>query len=112
MTLLQMRVPACLSAAAAACAALVLSACVTEAGSGPMPVPLGDGVYSMGSAHPGDGSGLQDESYQRAIRFCFDRGKQLLRVDGEGAAMSGRPGGEIRFRCVGPGEPGWKQPLG
>jgi hypothetical protein len=35
-----------------------------------------------------------------------------LRVDGTGAAVPRRAGGEVFFRCVGPGEPGWKEPVG
>jgi len=86
-----------------------LSACVTDAGSWSAPVPLGNGVYSAGTS---DAGGYGDGAYQRAIRFCFDQGRQLLRVDSTGAAIPGRMGGEVLFRCVGPGERGWKEPVG
>jgi hypothetical protein len=55
-----------------------------------------------------------DENYQRAIQFCFEQGKQLVRVDATGAPTGQRvqDGGDFRFRCAGPGEPGWKEPVG
>jgi hypothetical protein len=84
-------------------AALILAGCATYAD--PVPVPLGEGVYSV------DSSGRGNEGYQGAIRFCFEQGRQLLRVDGQ-ARGSAHMGGVIRFRCVGPGEPGWKEPVG
>ena len=88
---------------------LLLPCCLTACVAIAPPVPLGDGTYTIAS-----GGGPGDEHYQQAIRFCFDQGKQLLRVDGRGAAIGqGAPsGGELRFRCVGPGEPGWKEPVG
>jgi len=88
---------------------LSLTACVTDAGSWSAPVPLGNGVYSAGTS---DAGGYGDGAYQRAIRFCFEQGRQLLRVDSTGAAIPGRMGGEVLFRCVGPGERGWKEPVG
>jgi len=88
---------------------LSLSACVTDGGSWSAPVPLGNGVYSAGTS---DAGGYGDGAYQRATRFCFDQGRQLLRVDRTGAAIPGRLGGEVLFRCVGPGERGWKEPVG
>lgn len=84
-------------------AALALGGCVTYAE--PVPVPLEEGVYSVES------SGRGNEAYQGAIRFCFDQGRQLVRVDGQ-ARGSAPVGGQIRFRCVGPGEGGWKEPVG
>jgi hypothetical protein len=75
----------------------------------PPPVPLANGVYSAGIGGPASPG---DESYQRAIRFCFDQGRQLLRVDSRGVAVPLSSGGELYFRCVGPGEPGWKEPVG
>jgi hypothetical protein len=75
-----------------------------------MPVPLGNGIYSIGSG-PAAGEGLANQTYQRAIRFCFDQGRQLVRVDGPGDARPSSAGG-MQFRCVGPGEPGWKDPVG
>ena len=100
-----MRIPASASIPAALLLACALTACVTVA----EPVPVGDGDYSIDT-----GGGAGDEHYQQAIRFCFDQGKQLVRVDGQGAAIGqgSRAGGELRFRCVGPGEPGWKEPVG
>lgn len=72
-------------------------------------MPLGNGVYSAGaSSSPGFGG----DAYQRAIRFCFEQGRQVLRVDGMGAAIPRSAGGEVLFRCVGPGEQGWKEPVG
>ena len=87
----------------ALCAILPLASCVTAAGPASAPIPLGEGVYSLGA---NDAPG-----YQRAISFCFDQGRQLLRLNADGAGMPGQSG-EIRFRCVGPGEPGWKVPAG
>jgi hypothetical protein len=84
-------------------AASTLGGCATYAE--PVPVPLEEGVYSVES------SGRGNEAYQGAIRFCFDQGRQLLRVDGQ-ARGSAPVGGQIRFRCVGPGERGWKEPVG
>lgn len=97
--------------AIAAFAAVTLSACVTDGGlrAGSPPVPLGNGLYSTGTSGP---PGYGDDAYQRAVRFCFDQGRQLLRVDGTGAAVPRNAGGEVLFRCVGPGEPGWKEPVG
>ena len=105
-------VPMVLNCGLAAC----LSACVTP--PAPVsPVPVGDGVYTTGSAGSSGaayGGGIEDERYQQAIKFCFDQGKQLVRVDA--SDRNGRPwetpSGEIRFRCVGRGEPGWKEPAG
>ena len=90
--------------------AACLAACLTVA----EPVPVGDGVYTLENGTPGSGAGIHDENYQRAIRFCFEQGKQLVRLDGSGAAAGQRPqgSGELRFRCVGPGETGWKDPVG
>jgi hypothetical protein len=92
------------------CTALALAGCVTDP-SVQFPVPIGGGVYSAGSIPRGT-AGYHEESYQRSIQFCFEQGKQLLRVDPTGAPLAGRPAGEILFRCVGPGEPGWKEPSG
>ena len=94
---------------AALLALLTLSACVTDGSMGPAPIPLANGVYSTGSSGP---PGYGDAAYQRAIRFCFDQGRQLLRVDGTGTAIPRHAGGEVFFRCVAPGEPGWKEPVG
>ena len=84
----------------------LLAACVAVAD----PVPSGDGSYWIDSA----GSGYEDDGYQQAIRFCFEQGKQLIRLDIPGAGGGAGPaaGGEMHFRCVGPGEPGWKEPVG
>lgn len=88
-----------------------LGACVTDAG----PVSIGNGVYTMGSEGPGSGSrDAIDDERQRAIKFCFDQGKQLLWIDVENhsSTPSQRASGELRFQCIGPGEPGWKEPAG
>ena len=87
-----------------------LAGCVTY----PDPVPIGNGEYSVESG-PGEAApGVEDEDYQRAIRFCFDQGKQLMRstADADVPGPSGLAFGDLRFRCVGPGEPGWKEPVG
>src|SRR5688500_7060920 len=97
------------SMGAALLTVLTLNACVTGGAIGPAPVPLADGVYSAGSSGP---AGYGDQPYQRAIRFCLDQGRQMLRVDATGAAVPRHAGGEVFFRCVGPGEPGWKEPVG
>ena len=94
-----------------ACWTLGLAGCVTGSPAGQFPVPLGGGVYTAGSVAPGT-AGYHDENYQRSIRFCFDQGRQLQRVDGTGAPLATRSAGEVLFRCVGPGEPGWKEPVG
>ena len=65
----------------------VLCGCVTYGSAGIEPVPTGDGVYTIGS-EPGSGAGVHSESYQRAIRFCFDQGRQVLRLDGRPARRS------------------------
>jgi hypothetical protein len=96
---------------AVAIAAAGLSACVTYPTSAPEPIPLGDGVYTIAVEPEGTGDGLHSGAYQRAIRFCFDQGRQLLRLDGQPGAAQ-QVGTGMRFRCVGPGEPGWKQPVG
>ena len=93
------------------CWALGLAGCAIGPTATRFPVPIGGGVYTAGSVAPGT-AGYQDENYQRSIRFCFDQGMQLVRVDATGAPMTGRSTGEVLFRCVGPGEPGWKEPLG
>lgn len=85
-----------------------LCGCATYPMAGAEPVPIGDDVYTIGS---GSATGVDDASYQRAIRFCFDKGKQLLRLDGRPGLPQQGSGG-IQFRCVGPGEPGWKEPVG
>jgi hypothetical protein len=92
-------------------ALVTLSACVTDGGlgAGQLPVPVGSGLYSTGTSGP---PRYGDDAYQRAVRFCFDQGRQLLRVDGTGAPVPRNAGGEVLFRCVGPGEPGWKEPVG
>jgi hypothetical protein len=90
----------------------VLSACATYGVAAAEPVPVGDGVYSI-AVEPGDGTGagLHSGAYQRAIRFCFEQGKQLIRLDGQPGTAQ-QAGTVMQFRCVGPGEPGWKQPVG
>jgi hypothetical protein len=90
--------------------AACLCGCVTQGMAGAEPVPAGNGVYTIGS-EPGSGEGIHSESYQRAIRFCFDQGRQLLRLDGQ-PGMPQQAGIGVHFRCVGPGEPGWKEPVG
>lgn len=89
-----------------------LTACVTDTG----PVPIGQGVYTTGNGGSwfDAGGAVQADRYQRALRFCFDQGKQLVRVDETESSMREREnaGAEIRFRCAGPGEPGWKEPAG
>jgi hypothetical protein len=95
--------------AAAFAAALCLGACATYAVGGAEPVPLGDGVYAI-DADAGS-AGLHSQNYQRAVRFCFEQGKQLLRLDRQ-PALPQQAGAGIHFRCVGPGEPGWKEPVG
>lgn len=97
-----------------ACLLTGLGACVTPP---PNPVPLGDGVYTIDAGGSGSGRNVavEDEGYQRAIRFCFEQGKQLVRVDGPDGASTDprqRAGGGLQFRCAGPGEPGWKEPVG
>ena len=104
MTLISSRPTGVLFVAACLCG------CVTQGLAGAEPVPVGDGVYAIG-AEPGSGGGTHSESYQRAIRFCFDQGRQLFRLDGQpGTAQQAGTG--MQFRCVGPGEPGWKEPVG
>ena len=95
-----------------AAAMAALSGCVTYGGAAAEPIPLGDGAYSI-AVEPGEGTGagLHSGAYQRAIRFCFDQGKQLIRLDGL-AGTAQQAGTVMQFRCVGPGEPGWKQPVG
>lgn len=88
-----------------------LSGCVTDGFVGAEPIPLGNGVYAIGGTAGGAGRGMHDEGYQRAIRFCFEQGRQLLRVDSQ-PGMAQAPAGAMQFRCVGPGEPGWKEPVG
>jgi hypothetical protein len=84
-----------------------IGGCATYDTAGTEPVPIGNDVYSIGSGT----AGIDDASYQRAIRFCFDQGKQLLRLDGQpNLPQSG--GSSVQFRCVGPGETGWKEPVG
>lgn len=87
-----------------------IGGCVTY----PDPVPIGNGQYSIDSEPGARAPGVEDEDYQRAIRFCFDQGKQLMRSSAEAGVpgQSGPPFGDLRFRCVGPGEPGWKEPVG
>lgn len=88
-----------------------LSACATYDVGAAEPIPLGDGVYTI-AVEPGEaGAALHSSAYQRAIRFCFEQGKQVQRLDGQmGGARQAGTG--MQFRCVGPGEPGWKQPVG
>jgi hypothetical protein len=93
------------------CSLLTVAGCVGDPMTAQFPAPIGGGIYSAGSVPRGT-AGYHEDSYQRSIRFCFDQGKQLLRVDPTGSPVSGRPAGEILFRCVGPGEPGWKEPVG
>ena len=86
----------------------LLAACVAVAD----PVPAGDGSYWIDSEE----GGYDDDGYQQAIRFCFEQGKQLIRLDSSATAGASGPGGaaggELHFRCAGPGEPGWKEPVG
>ena len=81
-----------------------LVACVAVAD----PVPSPDGSYWIDSA----GDGYDDDGYQQATRFCFDQGKQLVRLAPSPAGTGPADGGELHFRCAGPGEPGWKEPVG
>ena len=90
--------------------AACLCGCVTQGLAGAEPIPAGNGVYTIGS-ETGSGGDIHSESYQRAIRFCFDQGRQLFRLDGQ-PGMAQPAGTGIQFRCVGPGEPGWKEPVG
>lgn len=90
---------------------VALAGCVTGSGTSQFPAPIGTGVYTAGSVAPGV-AGYHDENYQRSIRFCFDQGKQLVRVDPAGAPVTTRSQGEVLFRCAAPGEPGWKEPAG
>ncbi len=88
-----------------------LAACATYGVGVAEPIPLGDGVYAIAVEPGAPRDDLHSGAYQRAIRFCFEQGKQLLRLD----ARPGTPGQAdtgMQFRCVGPGEPGWKQPVG
>jgi hypothetical protein len=87
---------------------LLLGGCVTANASWTSPTPIGNGVYSAG----GGAGGYGDDAYQRAVRFCFDQGRQLFRVDHRGGSVASNAGGEVLFRCVGPGEYGWKEPVG
>ena len=99
------------SIAALACA-LCLGACATYDTGGPAPVPLGDGVYTIGADGGYDAAtGPHSETYQRAIRFCFEQGRQLVRLDRQ-PGMPQQAGSGMQFRCVGPGEPEWKEPVG
>lgn len=95
---------------AAMAIAFGLGGCVTY----PDPVPVGNDGYSIESGPGAAAPGVGDEDFQRAIRFCFDQGKQLMRstADADGPRQSGPAFGNLRFRCVGPGEPGWKEPVG
>jgi hypothetical protein len=93
---------------AAALVVACLCGCATYGMAGAEPVPIGNDVYTIGSD---SATGVDDASYQRAIRFCFDQGKQLLRLDGQSGLPQQASSG-IQFRCVGPGEPGWKEPVG
>lgn len=96
---------------AASAAAFGLAACATYDMGAAEPVPLGDGVYTI-AAEPGIAAAAPHSgAYQRATRFCFEQGKQLLRLEGP-AGTASQAGGSLQFRCVGPGEPGWKQPVG
>ncbi len=92
-------------------AALMLAGCVTGAATGAFPVLIGSGVYTAGTIAPGT-AGYNDDNYQRSIQFCFGQGKQLVRVDSTGAPITRRSPGEVLFRCAGPDEPGWKDPVG
>jgi hypothetical protein len=93
---------------AIALAAACLCGCAAYGVAGAEPVPIGNDVYTIGS---GSATSVDDAGYQRAIRFCFEQGKQLLRLDGQTGLPRSESGG-ITFRCVGPGEPGWKEPVG
>ena len=103
-------IPSSLRLATSLCAATYLCACATY-GTVAEPVPLGNGVYSIG-AETGQraGSAMHSETYRRATRFCFEQGKQLLRLDGQSGLPPQAAG--MQFRCVGPDEPGWKEPVG
>jgi hypothetical protein len=88
--------------------AATLAACATYDVGAAEPIPIGDGIYTIAAD---SGAGLHSATYQRAIRFCFEQGKQLLRLDTQ-AGTAQQAGTSMQFRCVGPGEPGWKQPAG
>lgn len=92
-------------------AALLLAGCVTAPATYGFPAPVGGGVYTAGTIAPGT-AGYNDQNYQRSIRFCFEQGKQLVRVDPTGAPLTRRSPGEVLFRCAGPDEPGWQNPAG